>query len=470
MAVASQTAPRALRAPEVETTVQADRLAATSRHGAWIATGIIVGGDALALVVAALLVAGGSVVAALYVPFALAALAASGAYHRRLSLRALDIAPWIATRLAVPLLVLGPIAAIAGADTGALLTTALVAVGLVIPERIVSFGVLRRVRRRGHLLEPAVILGAGEVGAELGRAFLDYPEYGVAPVGFLDCVDGNLPAPLLGDVDQLPRLLDEHQEIRRVVVAFGPAQESELVSVLRTAVMFDVEVSVVPRFFDNGVAPEGPDTDDVRGIPLYRVRQSALRKPAWVLKRGLDIIVSGTALVLAAPLLVLFAIAVKLSSPGPVLFRQGRIGQRGREIMVPKFRTLRVNHDSDTQWSVDDDPRVTFVGRLLRRTSIDELPQLWTVLKGDMSLVGPRPERPLFVKRFSADVWGYGDRHRLPVGLTGWAQVHGLRGDTSITERARFDNQYIEHWSLWRDVVVLVRTVAEVLRGAGQDR
>lgn len=470
MAVASETAPRGLHVPDLKTAVGPDRVAASSRHGAWISTAIIAGGDALALAGAALLVAEGSVYAALYVPLALLALAASGAYHRRLSLRALDLAPWLASRLAVPLLVLGPIAAIVGADAGALLTTALVAVALVVLERIVTFGVLRRVRRRGHLLEPAVILGAGEVGAELGRAFLEYPEYGVDPVGFLDCVDGNLPAPLLGDVDQLPRLLDEHQEIRRVVVAFGPAQESELVGVLRTAVMFDVEVSVVPRFFDNGVAPEGPDTDDVRGVPLYRVRQSALRKPAWVLKRALDIVVAGTALVLASPLLVVFAILVKLSSPGPVLFRQGRIGQRGREIMVPKFRSLRVNHDSDTQWSVDDDPRVTWVGRILRRTSIDELPQLWTVLKGDMSLVGPRPERPLFVKRFSADVWGYGDRHRLPVGLTGWAQVHGLRGDTSITERARFDNQYIEHWTLWRDVVVLVRTVAEVLRGAGRDR
>ncbi len=470
MAVASQTAPRGLRVRERESRVAPERVAASTRHGAWISTGVIVGGDALALIGAALLAAEGSAYAMAYVPLALLALAMSGAYHRRLSLRALDLAPWITTRLAVPLLLLGPIAALADADPGALLITALVAVAAVVPERILTFGVLRRIRRRGHLLEPAVILGAGEVGAELGRAFLEYPEYGVDPVGFLDCVDGNLPVPLLGDVDQLPRLLDEHQEIRRVVVAFGPARESELVSVLRTAVSFDVEVSVVPRFFDNGVAPEGPDTDDVRGIPLYRVRQSALRKPAWMLKRALDIVVSGTALALASPLLVVFAIAVKLSSPGPVLFRQGRIGQRGREIMVPKFRTLRVNHDSDTQWSVDDDPRVTAVGRILRRTSIDELPQLWTVLKGDMSLVGPRPERPLFVKRFSADVWGYGDRHRLPVGLTGWAQVHGLRGDTSITERARFDNQYIEHWSLWRDVVVLVRTVAEVLRGAGKDR
>jgi lipopolysaccharide/colanic/teichoic acid biosynthesis glycosyltransferase len=159
---------------------------------------------------------------------------------------------------------------------------------------------------------------------------------------------------------------------------------------------------------------------------------------------------------------------VKLSSPGPVLFRQQRIGQHGEEISVAKFRTLEVNHDSDTRWSADDDPRVTTVGRILRATSLDELPQLWGVLRGRMSLVGPRPERPFFVERFGASIDGYGDRHRLPAGLTGWAQVHGLRGDTSIEERSRYDNQYIEHWSLWRDVVILIRTAAEVARSASR--
>ena len=233
---------------------------------------------------------------------------------------------------------------------------------------------------------------------------------------------------------------------------------------LRTAIAHDVDVHVVPRFFDCGVAPEGPDTDDVHGIPLYRVRRAALRAPAWALKRGLDIVVAGTVLLVTAPLSALIAATVALSSRGPVLFHQTRVGQGGHVIDVPKFRTLRVNHDSDTRWSVEDDPRVTPVGRVLRATSLDELPQLWKVLQGEMSLVGPRPERPFFVERFSLTIDGYDDRHRLPVGVTGWAQVHGLRGDTSIEERARYDNQYIEHWSLWRDLVILVRTVAEVAR------
>jgi lipopolysaccharide/colanic/teichoic acid biosynthesis glycosyltransferase len=164
------------------------------------------------------------------------------------------------------------------------------------------------------------------------------------------------------------------------------------------------------------------------------------------------------------------AALVKLTSPGPVLFRQTWVGQHGETMNVTKFRTLRINHDSDTRWSVEDDPRVTPIGRLLRGLSLDELPQLWSVVKGDMSLVGPRPERPFFVERFSHSVDGYDDRHRLPVGLTGWAQVHSLRGDTSIDARARYDNQYIQHWTLWRDLVILARTLAEVVRGAIRTR
>jgi exopolysaccharide biosynthesis polyprenyl glycosylphosphotransferase len=460
---------RSITAGEVAPlTLPAIRERARTDSSTWVMPAVLVTADIVALLYA-LLIAGGSGLALAYLPAAVACLAISGAYRVRITLRVLDAVPWLVTRLALPLLLLAPIVVVTGADATPLLLTAIFAVLLVVPERIVVFGSMRRIRRRGQLLAPTVILGAGGVGAELARAFHDYPEYGVEPIGFLDSVSGDLPYPVLGDVDQLGSLLAS-RHVRRVVVAFGPAREAELVTVLRTAVQYDVDLYVVPRFFDCGVTPEGPDTDDVRGIPLYRVRSAALRAPAWYVKRFVDVLVSGTILLLASPVLALLALAVKLSSPGPVLFHQQRIGQHGQPINVPKFRTLEVNHDSDTRWSVDSDPRVTKVGRILRRTSIDELPQLWSVLKGDMSLVGPRPERPFFVERFGRTVDGYSDRHRLPVGLTGWAQVHGLRGATSIQERARFDNQYIEHWSLWRDVIVLVRTIAEVVRGARIDR
>jgi exopolysaccharide biosynthesis polyprenyl glycosylphosphotransferase len=430
----------------------------------WIAPALLLFVDSVALVVA-VAVAGVSTVALAYAVVALVTLAASYAYRVRIALRALDQTPWLVGRLAVALALVAPVALLTG-GAASLLRTTLVSVALIVPGRVISAATLRGLRRRGVLLEPTVILGAGEIGADLARVLREHREFGIDAIGFLDSVSGRgLPLPVLGDVGELDRILEEY-DVRRVIVAFGPARESNLVAVLRTAVQHHVEVHIVPRFFDCGVAPIGPDIDDVRGIPLYRVRRAALRAPAWMFKRVLDVAVAGTVLVLSSPILALVALGVKLSSPGPVLFRQRRVGQDGREIDVLKFRTLRVNHDSDTQWSVQGDERLTPIGRFLRRTSLDELPQLWSVLRGDMSLVGPRPERPFFVRQFSADVYGYKDRHRLPVGLTGWAQVHGLRGDTSIEERARFDNHYIEHWSLWRDVVVLARTIAEVLRGA----
>jgi exopolysaccharide biosynthesis polyprenyl glycosylphosphotransferase len=459
MAIASQHV-TTLRAPRGLTSVPRAQATLAPR---WLAPVFLATIDALALAVAVLLVGSNSSLVLLYVPLALASLGICGAYRPRLTLQALEAAPWLASRLAAPLLVLAP-AAWLGANVTSLIEVALISVFALVLGRVMSYAVLRRTRRVAGMLEPTIILGAGEVGVELSIAFRDFPDFGVTPVGFLDCVDDeDLPFPVLGDVDRLDQLLRD-TDIRRVIVAFGPARESELVGVLRTAVQHDVDVHVVPRFFDCGVSPSGPETDDVRGIPLYRVRRAALRAPAWALKRMVDVVVSGTVLIVTAPLLALIAVAVKLSSPGPVLFRQKRIGQHGEEIDIVKFRSLAVNHDSETRWSVDDDPRVTFVGRLLRATSIDELPQVWSVFRGRMSLVGPRPERPFFVERFGASIDGYGARHRLPVGLTGWAQVHGLRGDTSIEERARYDNQYIEHWSLWRDFVILVRTAAEVFR------
>ena len=466
MAVATQSVPGALRTNELTGVARAATGARARARSAprWITPVVLVVADALALAISVALVGGGSAFVVAYPALALGCLSIAGAHRDRMTLRSLEAVPWTLGKLAIPLFVLAPIELLTGTNPTALLEVAVIAAALVIPARSLANATIRVARVRFGLLEPAVILGAGEVGAELARAFRDHPEYGVVPIGFLDCVPGHLPYPVLGDMDQLDQLLADYA-VRRVIVAFGPARESELVGVLRTAVTYDVDVHIVPRFFDCGVSPEGPDTDDVRGIPLYRVRRGALRAPAWYLKRVVDVVFSSAVLLVSAPLLLVAAIGVKLSSPGPVLFHQRRVGQGGREIKVSKFRSLPVNPDGDQQWSVDADPRLTRFGRLLRRTSFDELPQLWSVLKGDMSLVGPRPERPFFVRRFNDDVYGYRDRHRLPVGLTGWAQVNGLRGDTSIEERARYDNQYIEHWSLWRDLSVLLRTVVEVMRG-----
>jgi lipopolysaccharide/colanic/teichoic acid biosynthesis glycosyltransferase len=183
-----------------------------------------------------------------------------------------------------------------------------------------------------------------------------------------------------------------------------------------------------------------------------------------------DILIASIALVALSPVLVLCALLAWLDGGRGIFFRQSRIGRNGKPFNVIKFRTLRpVNEqESQTTWSIANDRRVTPIGRFLRRTSLDELPQLWNILCGDMTIVGPRPERPHFVEQFSAEYPEYAMRHRVPVGLTGLAQVSGLRGDTPISDRARFDNYYIENWSLWLDVKVVLRTLTEVLRGRGR--
>jgi exopolysaccharide biosynthesis polyprenyl glycosylphosphotransferase len=274
--------------------------------------------------------------------------------------------------------------------------------------------------------------------------------------------DTGLSTPILGDASALVSTI-EHNHVTKVVVAFGAMPAAGMVQTLRDCGRLPVDLYVVPRFFELGVAP-APFADDVWGIPLIRLRRPALRPSGRVPKRAFDIVVSTLALVLAAPVLLAAAVAVRCSSPGPVLFRQKRLGVNGELFEVLKLRTLTLNGDSDTTWSVAADNRRTRVGSILRRTSIDELPQLINVLRGEMSLVGPRPERAYFAKQFGLEVQRYDDRHRVLGGITGWAQIHGLRGDTPIDDRARFDNQYIEYWSLWRDIVIMMRTVGVLAR------
>ena len=181
-----------------------------------------------------------------------------------------------------------------------------------------------------------------------------------------------------------------------------------------------------------------------------------------------DVVLSGLLLLLLSPVLLICTVGSYFET-GCVLFRQERVGLDGRPFTLLKFCSLRPSDgEAATRWNIGEDDRVRPIGRFLRRTSLDELPQLWNVLRGDMSLVGPRPERPFFVDEFTRQFPWYMARHRVPVGLTGWAQVHGLRGDTSIADRARFDNFYIENWSLWGDIKILLRTAGQVIKAAGR--
>jgi len=431
------------------------------RRARWL----LVLGDATAMLLAMTAAGSYSVAGWAYACGVLASLTVSGGYRPRICLQVLPEVPTLVTRLALPALLCLPFAL--GGLEQAVLLQILATVPALCTVRATAYRAIRMARRKGMLRETTLIVGTGPVALELARLMRERPEYGLEPIGFLDGppADGGLPLPYLGPVSHLESVLRKF-DVHRVVVAFGRVREADWVSIMRTAVVNDVEIHVVPRFFDIGMTSTGPGTDQIWGVPLCRVRRSVLHSAAWRAKRVFDVVLAGLALLVSAPLLGLISVAVRLSSPGSILFRQRRIGQDGREFDLLKFRSMRTDHDGVTSWAATAEHQ-TAVGGWLRRTSLDELPQLWNVIRGDMSLVGPRPERPVFAERFSADIAGYRDRHRLPVGLTGWAQIHDLRGDdTSLTERARFDNFYIEGWSLWLDIVILLRTVGAVVRMA----
>ena len=248
-----------------------------------------------------------------------------------------------------------------------------------------------------------------------------------------------------------------------LLIADGNFHESAVADAVRTEACQHAELLVVPRMHhfhtQTGMA------DHIGSIPIMRIRNPNLGGPTRFIKRGFDIVVAVTALILLSPVLAGAALAVRIDGGPGVIFRQVRVGRDGKHFELLKFRSMRPANDleSQTMWSVAADNRVGPIGRFLRCTSIDELPQLWNILRGDMTVVGPRPERPHFVEQFSTQFDRYAHRHRVQVGLTGFAQVSGLRGDTSIADRARYDNFYIENWSLWLDIKIIFRTFREVM-------
>jgi exopolysaccharide biosynthesis polyprenyl glycosylphosphotransferase len=392
-------------------------------------------------------------------------------YRSRLSLSILDDAPAVIGRslaAGAGAMVLG------GLDDGtagtARLGTAAVFGVLCFVARGFAYGALRLARRRRHLRQRTLILGSGMVAGLLAANLLAHPEYGLSPEGLLD--DDPLlrpderPVPLLGGYDDLTRVVVEHN-INVVIVTYGSAAEPSLVSLLRTCDRLACEIYFVPRLFELHTVTRG--TEVLWGLPLVRLRRAAFRTSGWAAKRISDVVLAGLALVVLAPVLLVCALLSRWNT-GSVLFHQERIGIDGKRFTVLKFCTLRpvAESESATRWNIGQDARLTPVGKFLRWTSLDELPQLWNVVRGDMSLVGPRPERPYFVEEFTRQFPWYKARHRVPAGLTGWAQIHGLRGNTSIADRSRFDNFYIENWSLWGDLKILLRTAGQVIRGGGR--
>ncbi|MGA5819392.1 sugar transferase [Kitasatospora sp. NPDC094028] len=405
---------------------------------------------------------------------------AGGLYRTRLTLSVLDELPALAGRAVVATAFAVTLAGCldgrwpdCGPATPARLTVLLGAQLLIAAlGRGFLYHLVRRIRRGRP--SPVLVLGAGRLGRKVAAALREHREYGMRPVGFLDAdpplLAGDTDLPVLGGREVLEREVRRHR-IHHVIATAGAADEAETAAALRDAARLGCQVWLVPALREYGSLPTAPIAggDHLWGFPCLRVGGPALQRPGWAAKRALDITAAAFGLLLLAPVLALCALAVRFDTGSGVLFRQQRTGLDGRVFTVLKFRTLRPSneHESATRWNISQDHRMGTVGRLLRKSSLDELPQLWNVLCGDMSLVGPRPERPYFVMRFSQTYPEYADRHRVPVGLTGLAQVNGLRGDTSIEDRARFDNRYIESWSLWQDVKILCRTAALMLHPDG---
>jgi exopolysaccharide biosynthesis polyprenyl glycosylphosphotransferase len=393
-----------------------------------------------------------------YAAAVFAILAGAGLHRLRICLRAADQAGRIVTAAAVPLLILLPWTA-----AGPAVRLALWSAGLLIVFRVAVSAVLRAARRAGLLGEPALVVGAGTFGAYIGELMRAHPELGLRVQGYLDYGPPrrDLALPSLGVPSDLADVVTR-LGIRRVIVCYAACKDEDLVTVVRAARPLRADVCVVPRLYELGMAVPQSCLDEIWGIPLIPLRRLGHSGVGLAAKRAMDVTVAAVLLVAAAPLLFVLSIAIRLLTGQTPVFRQRRVTGGGRTVSVVKLRTLSTCADPDTSWAVSDDQCST-LGRWLRLTHIDELPQLWNVLRGDLSLVGPRPERPYFADLFGREILRYTDRTRMRAGVTGWAQIHGLNGDTSIVERARFDNQYIEYWSPWLDVVILARTLAASL-------
>jgi len=351
-------------------------------------------------------------------------------------------------------------------------------------------GLIVAIERSNRLRDagaPTLILGSGRVGHLVARRLLAQPELGLKPIGFLDVSplevgseSSNLP--VLGSNEDLERVI-RAQRIEHAIISFSRASHEEELRLSRTLDRMKVSVSIVPRLFEG--IPDSITLDRVGGLPLMTIHPSNPRDWRVSMKYSSDRVLSALAILILSPWLLLGVVGTALTLGFPVLFRQRRIGLDGREFVMLKFRTLpgvpEEHGEANAEWaaqaaggdwqgqagppaSASPPRKASGFGGLMRRSGLDELPQLFNVLRGQMSMVGPRPEQVPYVAMFQDRVRRYDDRHRVKAGITGWAQVHGLRGDTSLQDRVEWDNYYIENWSPWLDVKILLLTIVTTLR------
>lgn len=338
------------------------------------------------------------------------------------------------------------------------------AIVVVWVERLILHSVMRKLFRRGIGARRVAIMGYGATADMLERVMTAHPEWGHRVVGWFGLEESGGNRKYLGNWGDIHHIVMEHG-IDTVMIALEDDNQKILAQGLTACEGLNVEFLYVPSILP--LMHPHAQVAELEGIPLLRVKGIALTGWNAVVKRLFDIALSSLALLVLSPLLAVVTGLVKLSSPGPVFYRQRRIGLDGKGFDLLKFRSMSVDAEQKTGpiWASKGDSRVTAVGKIIRRLSVDELPQLINILKGEMSIVGPRPERPHFVSQFRKQIPGYVERHRVRSGLTGWAQVNGLRGDTSIELRTQYDIYYVEHWSLGFDVRIIMRTFGEVIFG-----
>lgn len=321
---------------------------------------------------------------------------------------------------------------------------------------------LRTIRTKGYNLKHILLVGYSRAAEEYIDRLTDNPQWGYDAYGILD---NNIPAGtrykgvrVLGSLNSLEGILPENR-LDEIAITLPLRDYDCLGEIVSTCEKSGVHTKFIPDY--NSLIPSRPYTEDLMGLPVINIRYVPLTNAGnIILKRVTDIVGSLAGIVLSAPIMLAVSVLIKITSPGPVIFKQERVGLHNRTFYMYKFRSMELQAPGEEKkaWTVRDDPRVTSIGKFIRRTSLDELPQLFNILKGDMSLVGPRPERPLFVEKFREEIPRYMVKHQVRPGLTGWAQVNGLRGNTSIRKRIEHDIYYIENWTFGFDLKIILMT------------
>ena len=321
---------------------------------------------------------------------------------------------------------------------------------------------LRTIRSKGYNLKHILLVGYSRAAEEYIDRLLDNPQWGYVACGILD---DHIPAGTtykgvkgLGRLGNLEIILPENK-LDEIAISLSLKDYDHLEGIVAICEKSGVHTKFIPDY--NSLIPSKPYTEDLMGLPVINIRYVPLTNTGnIIIKRIMDVAGALVGIVVTSPIMLLAALLVKFTSPGPVIYRQERVGLHNKAFYMYKFRSMERQAPSEERkaWTVRNDPRVTPIGKILRRTSVDELPQLFNILKGDMSLVGPRPERPLFVEKFKEEIPRYMVKHQVRPGLTGWAQVNGLRGDTSIRKRIEYDIYYIENWTVWFDLKIILMT------------